>query len=125
MIITTGVQVGSPTGGDMGAGTVNATGLYVNGSSVSSPSRGTQTVSNGGTYDISIAAHGAYLYAVYDQSDRSYYATGMIICDGTYCNNTPMANAGGLSASNSGLNFRIVNSTGGSRSVYWSLLRIN
>lgn len=31
-----GVQVGSPTGGDKGAGTVNATGLYVNGAALSS-----------------------------------------------------------------------------------------
>lgn len=29
-----GVQVGSPTGGDQGAGTINATGLYINGVSV-------------------------------------------------------------------------------------------
>ena len=59
------------------------------------------------------------------EGGRTIDATGMIICDGTYCNNSPTANVGGLSASNSELNFRIVNSTGSSRSVYWSLLRIN
>lgn len=31
-----GVQVGAPTGGDKGAGTVNATGLYINGTAVGS-----------------------------------------------------------------------------------------
>jgi hypothetical protein len=33
-----GVQIGAPTGGDQGAGTINATGLYVNGVSVNSTS---------------------------------------------------------------------------------------
>ena len=33
--IGTGVQVGSPTGGDQGAGTINATGLYIDGVAVS------------------------------------------------------------------------------------------
>ena len=35
MTIALGVQVGAPTGGDKGAGTINATGLYVNGTAVS------------------------------------------------------------------------------------------
>jgi hypothetical protein len=46
------VVVGSPTGGDKGAGTVNATGIYVNGSAIGAGS-GTVTsvgVSSNGTY---------------------------------------------------------------------------
>lgn len=39
-----GVQVGSPTGGDQGAGTINATGLYVNGVSVAGG------ITTGGTF---------------------------------------------------------------------------
>ena len=38
-----GITVGSPTGGDKGAGTINATGLYVNGTAVGGGGSGTVT----------------------------------------------------------------------------------
>jgi len=37
MTVTTGVEVGSPTGGDKGAGTLNATAVYVNGTALVGP----------------------------------------------------------------------------------------
>lgn len=46
-----GMQVGAPTGGDQGAGTLNATGLFINGVSVGSGATGTftGTLATGGT----------------------------------------------------------------------------
>lgn len=43
-----GAVVGSPTGGDQGAGTINATGLFVNGSAITACSSGTWSATPGG-----------------------------------------------------------------------------
>lgn len=48
-----GLTIGAPTGGDQGAGTINATGLYVNGVAVGSG------VSDGDKTDITVSSSGA------------------------------------------------------------------
>ena len=57
-----GQTVGSPTGGDKGLGTVNATGLYVNGTAVNALAIPV-TVPNGGTGQTSLTNHGVLLGA--------------------------------------------------------------
>jgi hypothetical protein len=55
-----GVQVGAPTGGDQGAGTINATALYVNGVSVGAASSdtatATMTLTNSGCTAVNVSA---------------------------------------------------------------------
>ena len=58
-----GVTVGNPTGGDQGYGTINATGLYVNGVAVSG-SGGVTVVSSGSTASATGLAVGQTIYAV-------------------------------------------------------------
>ncbi len=47
MTVNAAIVVGSPTGGDKGAGTVNATGIYVNGTLLTAASGGSGTVNVG------------------------------------------------------------------------------
>lgn len=55
-----GMNIGAPTGGLKGAGTLNATGLYVNGSAVLNAGTAV-TVAQGGTGLTSLTAHGVLL----------------------------------------------------------------
>lgn len=74
LTIGPGVQVGSPTGGDKGAGTINATGLYINGTAVGSgsaaqivrKSANTSRTSTSATVDphLSIATTNGVTYAI-------------------------------------------------------------
>jgi hypothetical protein len=59
---TSGMTIGSPTGGAQGAGTINATGLFVNGTAASTLTTPV-SVANGGTGRSTLTSHGVLVGA--------------------------------------------------------------
>jgi hypothetical protein len=102
--ISNGLQIGAPTGGDLGGGTINATGYYVNGVLLALPVRVIKTTlqsiasnvtpANDNTLVYAISATGTYAFKVVAYTYNTVSATVGIKCNVNYSGTFTAASSG-------------------------------
>lgn len=124
-----GLQVGSPTGGAQGAGTINATGLYVNGVAVGTGSGSVTSVAlSGGTTGLTVSGSpittsgtitlGGTLAVANGGTGQTTYSNGqLLIGNGTGLTKATLTAGSGITITNGAGSITIAATAGGGGTV--------